>query len=367
MADKRRKKKMADKNGEKLAKFILEEVLGDRFKDLKHEDKPDLQNKDLGVGVEVVRGITEKEAEQIAITGYLMSGNARDAEKSIEKLSLSGVDVDQYVGERRVTVCPKPSVVFCKIPSIVKNFEFSILDIERHLDCGQNSSLVSTLKNFYEPLGNMLERIESIKPKMKDKPCLLNKDIDEIIKELKWDEEFDKTIDEIISKIEDILKDETILTINEMIRRSLSNCVCDIGKLKDKIYAVKQGKYNEDKVCWPIGSFKNIDYQEIYSALEEKLKKLNKNQYGEFKNQYLFIHHDILASIDDKAAKNIEKKLKEKQSNFEKKFSSIFVYSASQQKETLFEFGESGWSFYNVPKDKIMKQQRKLLQGLKKN
>lgn len=367
MADKRRKKKMVDKNGEKLAKFILEEVCGDRFKDLKHEDKPDLQNKDLGVGVEVVRGITEKEAEQIAITGYLMSGNARDAEKSIEKLSLSGVDVEQYVGGRRVTVCPKPSVVFCKIPSIVKNFESSICYIKQCLDRGQNSSLVSTLKNFYEPFGNMLERIESIKPKMKGKPCLLNKDIDEIIEKLGWNEKFDKTIDKIISKIEDILKDETILKINEMIRRSLSNCVYYIRELKDEIDAVKQGKYNKDEVCWPAGSFKNIYYQEICSALEKKLEKLNKNQYGEFKNQYLFIHHDIPAPIGREEANDIGTKLKEKQSNFEKKFSSIFVYSASQQKETLFEFGESEWLSYHVPKDKIMTQQRKLLQGQKKN
>lgn len=362
---------MADKYREKLAKFILEEVLGERFKELEHEDKPDLQNKDLGIGVEVVRAIIEKEAEQEGTIHNLMSGKARDEKNSIVRLSSSGVAVKKYVGRKLVIVCPKSSVVFEDIPSTIGLLEKLIGSLSS--DSNQNSlvgkwakelieanpELVSKLENFYKLLADMRKRIDdSIKPKMKGKPCLLNKDIDEIIEKLGWNEEFDKKF----SEIERSLKGETNLENRGM----TCECIDCIKKLKCKIDAVKQGKYNEGEEYAYFYPTQVVKYKEIYSALEDKLKKLNKNQYGEFKNQYLFIYHNIIP-IDREEANNIRTKLKEKQSNFEKKFSSIFVYSASQQKETLFEFGESGWSFYNVPKDKIMKQQRKLLQGLKKN
>ena len=362
---------MADNYREKLAKFILEEVLGNRFKDLKNEDKPDLQNKDLGVGVEVVRAIIETEAEQEGTIHNLMLGKARDAENSTSRLSSSGVAVEKYDGGKFVTVCPKSSVVFEDIPSTIGLLEKLIGSLIS--DSNQNSlvgkwakelievnpELASKLENFYKLLADMRKRIDdSIKPKMKGKRCLLNKDIDEIIEKLGWNEEFDKKF----SEIEKSLKGETNLKDNGII----VECIPLIKELKDKIDAVKQGKYNEGDKYGYFYPVQGVNYKEIYSALEKKLEKLNKNQYGEFKNQYLFIYHDIV-SIDLFDANNIWIKLKEKQSNFEKKFSSIFVYSESRQKGRLFEFRESEWSWYRVPEDKLMKQQRKLLQGQKKN
>ncbi len=352
-------------------KFILEEVLGNRFKDLKNEDKPDLQNKDLGVGVEVVRAIIETEAEQEGTIHNLMLGKARDAENSTSRLSSSGVAVEKYDGGKFVTVCPKSSVVFEDIPSTIGLLEKLIGSLIS--DSNQNSlvgkwakelievnpELASKLENFYKLLADMRKRIDdSIKPKMKGKRCLLNKDIDEIIEKLGWNEEFDKKF----SEIEKSLKGETNLKDNGII----VECIPLIKELKDKIDAVKQGKYNEGDKYGYFYPVQGVNYKEIYSALEKKLEKLNKNQYGEFKNQYLFIYHDIV-SIDLFDANNIWIKLKEKQSNFEKKFSSIFVYSESRQKGRLFEFRESEWSWYRVPEDKLMKQQRKLLQGQKKN
>jgi hypothetical protein len=73
-----------------FAKLILEKSISSEFKDLGIDDKPDLQNKELNIGIEVTTAVDSKNQEMERLYTELEYGLARNREKVLKKITSLG-------------------------------------------------------------------------------------------------------------------------------------------------------------------------------------------------------------------------------------------------------------------------------------
>lgn len=72
-----------------LAKIVLEALFPNDFIDLKIKDKPDLQNVEKEIGIEVTRAINPKQEQNEKLCSKIIHGQIRDKEKAIKKINSS--------------------------------------------------------------------------------------------------------------------------------------------------------------------------------------------------------------------------------------------------------------------------------------
>ncbi len=70
-----------------FAKLILEKSISSEFKDLGIDDKPDLQHKELNIGIEVTTAVDSKNQEMERLYTELEYGLARNREKVLKKIT----------------------------------------------------------------------------------------------------------------------------------------------------------------------------------------------------------------------------------------------------------------------------------------
>ena len=72
-----------------LAKIVLEKLFRDIFVDLEIKDKPDLQNSQIGKGVEVTRAINSIEEQNEKLFSKIECGMIRNKKKAIKIINAS--------------------------------------------------------------------------------------------------------------------------------------------------------------------------------------------------------------------------------------------------------------------------------------
>lgn len=76
------------------AKIILEDLLPDRYSNLKIADKPDLQNEDLSIGIEVTSAIPTDHREAVKLWYMMPYYDLNKQSKSKERMKQLGVEYE---------------------------------------------------------------------------------------------------------------------------------------------------------------------------------------------------------------------------------------------------------------------------------
>lgn len=72
-----------------LAKIILENIFADEFKNIKINDKPDLQSIDSNIGIEVTQAVNRKQKENENLYVKISYGLVKNKENAIKKINSS--------------------------------------------------------------------------------------------------------------------------------------------------------------------------------------------------------------------------------------------------------------------------------------
>lgn len=114
-----------------LAKVVLENLFPDRFNDIQILDKPDLQEINHNIGIEVTRAVDQTEEEILGLYAGIIHNQVRDKDSAIEAINkhsrsirVNGKTIKQHLfSDGRLSVLPGKD-----------NFDLIIKEYQRKID-----------------------------------------------------------------------------------------------------------------------------------------------------------------------------------------------------------------------------------------